>query len=375
MRDMEIESREKFPWHLGVHDAHCHPTDINASLTNVPNMKTQTLTIMATRISDQSLVDEAAEEHNKRIVPAFGHHPWFAHLVYDDTRHPNASIDLSQRAEHFKSVLQPPPTDDEIGTWLTGAGDVIALSALIAKQRDHLLKHSTALIGEVGLDRASRIPEPWPNTPDSRKMERTEGSREGRRLAKQRVSIDHQRKILAAQMALAGELERGVSVHGVQAHGVLFDFFKQLWKGHEIEGRQKRKKAADNENALPSTCAPPKAQMPFPPRICLHSYSGSVENLKQYFSPRIPSEIYASFSIAVNFNIPDSPAAAKAEEVIKWIPADKLLIESDLHRAGADMDDMMELIARKVCHLRGWTLDDGVAQLAANYKRFIALPE
>jgi len=369
----ENDEKGAFPWHIGLHDAHCHPTDINSSLSKLPGMKTRTLTLMATRISDQELVHQAAQEHGDRVVPAFGHHPWFTHLVFDDAEFPDTGTNNEQRKQHFRSVLQPPPEEDEEKTWVDGAGDVISLSALLAEQRTYLVTHSLALVGEVGLDRAFRIPEPWLGDLNERKLERTEGSREGRRLAKQRVSMEHQKKVLAAQMRLAGEFERGVSVHGVQAHGVLIDFFQGLWKGHEHKSKQRRKKKGDNPYIDIAELENENHCKPFPPRICLHSYSGSVENLKQYFSPKIPSDVYASFSIAVNFNNPDSPASAKAEEVIKWMPEAKILIESDLHQAGSELDDMIEQIARKVCHLRGWSLDEGVAILARNYKTFVAI--
>ncbi|KAK3688161.1 hypothetical protein B0T22DRAFT_147219 [Podospora appendiculata] len=395
---------ESFPWHVGVCDAHCHPTDTMSSITTIRDMQARVLTVMATRAEDQDLVASVAAGHGVqsrdelaspsssatglgKIVPAFGWHPWFSHQLYDDTATDDATQDPSQqlgaqKTKHYNAVLTPAPDVE----FLDSLPDPRPISDFISETRQRLAADSTSLIGEIGLDKAFRLPLGWNQSKESQRIEGlTPGGREGRMLSPYHVKMPHQVQVLKAQLRLAGELGRPVSVHGVQAHGVLFDSLASLWKGHEkevISKRQQKLVAAGAEDFSSSEdededeyrsdtkdVAKPYQPKPFPPRICLHSFSGPPQMLNQYLNPAIPAKIFFSFSMVVNLSTPGGET--KFAEVIRACPDDQLLVESDLHTAGGDMDYYLEQMYRKVCDIKGWALLDGVERIRKNYGEFL----
>lgn len=381
-----------FPWHLGVYDAHCHPTDTVSSLDRIPHMKTRALTIMATREQDQDLVAHFANKlcgsedptsfaksvlEQNCIVPAFGRHPWFSHQVYDNTTYSSSHpVGPPKKTDHYKSVLSPSPEDDD---FILSLPDPTPLSDLLSQIRDRLDRYPGALVGEIGLDRAFRVPgKELIDNQCERDPALTPGGRDGRRLSPYRVDMDHQRRILTAQLNLAGEMHRAVSIHGVAAHGIVYETLRETWNGHEkhVLSKRAREKIASVDTTVKNIGEaeleemeaagepPPK---PFPPRICLHSFSGPSDTLRQYLHPSVPADMFFSFSRLVNF----SSSSNKAVEVIRAVPDDKILAESDLHAAGSQMDELMEEIIRSICQIKEWSLEKGVRQLASNWTRFI----
>ncbi|KAK3318329.1 hypothetical protein B0H66DRAFT_233314 [Apodospora peruviana] len=388
-KSVQTESQAPFPWHVGVCDAHCHPTDTMPSIASIGNMKARVLTIMATRSQDQTLVASVAADHaiqsrdilsdsagprGTKVVPAYGWHPWFSHQLYNDSAEaPTYALDNtseSQKPRHYEAVLTPAPD----AAFVASLPEPQPLSEFLAATRQRLLALPTAMVGEIGVDRAFRLPS-GDVEQSSRDENITPGGREGRMLSPYHVKMEHQLLVLKAQLRLAGEIGRPVSVHGVQAHGVLFDALASLWKGYEKEVISRRKKrlvaqgAEDFSSDDEDENEEPYTAKPFPPRICLHSFSGPPQMLRQYLNPEIPATLFFSFSIGVNLGGPKSEA--KFAEVIQACPDDKLLIESDLHTAGDQMDEQLEQIGRKVCEIKGWTLDEGLVRLRRNYEDFV----
>lgn len=296
--------------------------------------------------------------------------------MFDESDYDGAiSLDNDQKVSHYQSVLNPRSEDKE---FLQSLPEPHPFGHFISQTGSYLQRYPLALVGEVGLDRSFRIPESWlPEQVEDRSAALTPGGREGRKLSPYRVNLDHQKKVLRAQLRLAGKMGRAVSVHGVQAHGVVYETLADTWKGYEkrVLSKRDRKKleAAAKANAEPqeieldeSNDSSPK---PYPPRVCLHSFSGPAETVKQYIAPSVPCEIFFSFSTTINSWADGGDG--KVEAAVRAVPDDRVLVESDMHTAGEDMDAYLEGAVRKMCEVKGWKLGDGIRQLANNWKRFV----
>lgn len=342
-------------------------------------MKAKVLTIMATRGEDQDLVDKVAKRfrlHDKDefqkttsrfVVPAFGWHPWFSYQIFDDR-----SVDGNPGSiKHYKDVLTPEVDE----AFLRTLPEPRPLTQFLAETEERLKNHPFALVGEVGLDRAFRLPREWlPDEIGSRDISRTPGSREGRKLSPFRVRLGHQKAIFEAQLRLAAKLGRPVSIHSVSAHGAVHEVLESLWSGHDKMSNRQRKRRA---SAVMAHAKEPRDDqpdgsasnpLPFPPRICMHSYSGPADFLRQFLHSKVPIDAYFSFSDVINFS---NPPFEKVTAVIKALPDSRILIESDLHTAGAQMDDRQASIFQRICEIKKWSPDEGVEILGQNWRRFV----
>jgi Tat protein secretion system quality control protein TatD with DNase activity len=194
-------------------------------------------------------------------------------------------------------------------------------------------------------------------------------------------------------LALAAELGRAVSVHGVQAHGLVYEALAETWAGCEkvvLSKRERKRRGADHPSVEAQTAdeselssaqsthdsRPDEKQKhnpaPYPPRVCLHSYSGNPANFKLYTNPAIPVRIFASFSTAINLgDMVDGETPAAFVDMVRAVPDDMVLVESDLHTAGDEMDRRLEDIVRRICEIKGWELEEGVRILGRNWKTFV----
>ncbi|KPM45391.1 hypothetical protein AK830_g1190 [Neonectria ditissima] len=371
---------DAFPWHIGVFDAHNHVAERMHSVSDLAHMKARSIAVMATRTQDQSFVADLAAAHGAKgpgcfsrdattVVAGYGRHPWFCHELYDDTSEDPTYVSSEDveaaKGRHYKAVLTPSPEDPAFWHDLPTP---MPLSTFIAETRTRLRADPTAMVGEVGLDKPFRLPMQWqPEAKAVRDPARTPGGRERRPLSPHNIQMSHQKTVLMAHLRLAGELGRAVSVHGVQVHGVLYDFLTSSWKGYELKGKRAQEK--ERKSQTEDNKDDEKEAKPYPPRICLHSFSGKSDAVKQYLRPSIPAQIYFSFSKTNNLS--SGAARVKTEDAVKLVPDNRVLVESDLHTAGDRMDSELEEMYRTICEIKGWDLEDGVSRIASNYREFV----
>jgi Tat protein secretion system quality control protein TatD with DNase activity len=91
--------------------------------------------------------------------------------------------------------------------------------------------------------------------------------------------------------------------------------------------------------------------------------------VQQYLNPAIPVDVYFSFSTVINLST--AGGESRFPDVVRACPDDRVLVESDLHFAGEEMDRVLEDVCRRVCEIKGWALEDGVARIRRNYEKFI----
>ncbi|KAA8910219.1 hypothetical protein TRICI_004237 [Trichomonascus ciferrii] len=296
---------------LTLCDAHCHPTDDPNSLDLIPKMQTSKLTLMATRLDDIDLVHSAAQRYPDKVIPAFGYHPWFSHLVYLTEEPPKSSY------EHYCKVLTPTPTEEFVNSELPFPA---SFEEHLKKIKRYLEMHPNAILGEAGLDKAFRLPQKHGD----------------KKLSPYKVDMGHQQEVFKRQLSVAVDLGRPVSVHGVQCQNAVYECIMS----HP------------------------------PPSVCLHSYTGSPQFLQSNWlnkklRKRQP-QVFVSCSVLINI-----PTQAKMDALAESIPSDRILSESDYHAAGDLIDEYVYQSLSSIASAYKMGIEQAAEAVSQNYSRFV----
>ncbi|KAG0033059.1 hypothetical protein BGZ81_009501 [Podila clonocystis] len=398
---------------------------------------------------DQETVDEGNYNNDKEMP---------IHLSSHLQHQQDQSSSVSPRLAHYQQVLQVPasaPTN-YLSDLAARLPEPRALEPAIQELRRKLEDHPNAVLGEIGLDRTARVPEPSiPTTSLDAPVDCDSASGGQKKTTLALTSIQHQLNVVREQLKIAASLDRAVSFHCVQAYGHWHDFLIQegrrlkqrgaeeeyrqqlqqihanggtptldstsLLGGQEVGARlskkgaarlrreareaewerhvastvqessdededydeeetrgssssseERKKKSGSNPGLEDSTLAPlvlppvPVFEKVLPPRLCMHSYGGSVDMMRAFTKMDHPPEIFFSFSILINGRLQER----KLQELILAVPEDLLLIESD-HHSHILVDGLLMDMVKKVSEIRGWTIEETVQKTTRNWHRFV----
>jgi Tat protein secretion system quality control protein TatD with DNase activity len=207
-------------------DVHCHPTVAPVIATSTIESLPCTLCAMATRVEDQQKVAALARARPDRIVPGFGYHPWWIHRI--SLSAPAGTV--PDHAAHYRALFlpessQPPSAELEaaFARLLPMLPPPIPLADVLADVRARLTEFPAAMLGEVGIDRAARI---------RFTLNVDDGGTDGHTFSPFSTPFAHQLAILEAQLALAVEFRRNVSLHSVKASAQTRELFDRMAAAH-----------------------------------------------------------------------------------------------------------------------------------------------
>jgi TatD DNase family protein len=241
------------------------------------------LCLMSTHAADWPLFERAWLSHRRFTTLGLGLHPWFVESA-------------------------PPGWADQL--------------------EDRLRAHPTALVGEIGLDRA--------------------------RATATSPAYAAQLVAFRLQLRCAARLRRPVSIHCVRAYGDLL--------------RELRNLAPPQSDGSP-THRTADAADPFPPALAIHSYAGSPETADALLAlPRgLGGRIYFGLSVQVSCR-----SAAKMAATLPHLPVDRLLLESDAEEPGLAAGRVAQACAA-VAAAKGWHEYRVAAVTRQNAWRFLAI--
>lgn len=337
-----------------VIDVHCHPTDTDIP-DGFPDDLQITICAMSNRTRDQPLVRDIATRCPDKVIPAFGkcarisvgihkpgkspdsdvlmdtrcigYHPWWSHQIA-------LTKPVSKRKHYESLLLRPSPSEEDLAVFekvLENQPEPRLLDDILSEVRKNLLDFPNALLGEVGLDRALRVPHDFDATP--------------RILSPFTVPLDHQLKILEAQLELAVELKRNVSIHSVKAHDATLKLFERMAKKF---GNEFWDVSVDMHSCGFSGQMWKEIEVRFRGKLvqpfCLRALASTRHHQKKYCNVFIsPSAIYNTRS-------------ESHKKLIEAVSPNRLLIESD-YNTMSEVTSQTVKILNTVSEIKGWPIE------------------
>ncbi|GAA5898536.1 putative endodeoxyribonuclease [Sporobolomyces salmoneus] len=309
-----------------LHDAHCHPTDDDDfQPEKLQELKTGKFCVMSSSLTNQEKTKRVYEARPDDVIPCFGLHPWFSHPISF-----SPADSLPSKESHytllFPSVDSPSEPHPSLSLLLPYLPPPVSISTFLSSLSSDLALYPSSFIGELGLDKSFKIPHPPPllSSHPSPLHKNSDLS----------TPIEHQVRVVEAQVELAIKMRRNVSQHCVRCTGETVELLKRFKR--EKEGFESI-------------------------YVCLHSFGGSAEAAKQIQKKH--SNIFFSFSTIISGRSPNF------FKLLQAIEPERLLLESDFSDT-TQIDLQIWEIFEAICEARSWTPEETVQILERNWRRF-----
>ncbi|KAF9270711.1 Metallo-dependent hydrolase [Marasmius fiardii PR-910] len=310
-----------------VIDVHCHPTDSDIPTESIEALEIR-ICAMSTRREDQPLVRSLALSYPDKVIPCFGYHPWFTHRI-------SLESVASSKENHYRTLFLPKDENESkvLDELLESLPDPITIDDVLVDLRRNLEDFPNAMLGEVGLDRSFRIAYDYFASP--------------RKLTPFTIPLDHQLAILKAQIDVAIELRRNISLHSVKSHKATMDLLSSLQAKY---GEKWTRISLD-----------------------MHSCGFSPTMWKEI--ERKYSNVFLSLSTVINSRSPNHSA------LIEVCSPDRILVESDYNHISMCTKRTWDML-RTVADIKGWSIETewvedvaesdwgAIRMLERNWKRF-----
>ena len=113
-----------------------------------------------------------------------------------------------------------------------------------------------------------------------------------------------------------------------------------------------------------------------PPSGAMHFFTGNLEQAKRY----INLGFYISFSGVITFSPRKEDVAGAYDEIIKNIPLEKILVETDCpyvapvpHRGKRNEPQYVKYVAHKIAELRGMSFEEVAEQTTKNARELFKM--
>lgn len=219
--------------HHHLFDAHCH-IQLGSTADEVDELigggrgsegGNLSFGVMSTRPHDWPMVSSLCARHPGRAVAAYGLHPWWAHYAGDESISPSLApppMNIHPLTSSLGCSRTPSPW--HLITLARRCSSAEGEDAWLADLRERVVVDATAIVGEIGLDKKWTAPPGW-RTKDVG-GDRVGAAVEGEEQVGDGWVYDTQVRAFQAQVRLATELGRPVSMHCVAAHGDVFEFLR-----------------------------------------------------------------------------------------------------------------------------------------------------